>query len=115
MMKTKTARVGSSFDDFLAEDGMLQAAEARAIKRVVSWELREALKRHKFTKVTLARRMGTSRAALERLLDPGNISLTLSVLTKAAHALGKRVRVEFVDAPPSRHRAMKHGAELHVS
>jgi transcriptional regulator with XRE-family HTH domain len=101
--------VGSSFDDFLAEEEMLPAVEARAIKRVVAWELREALKRHGLTKAVLARRMHTSRAALDRLLDPGNVSLTLGVLTRAAHVLGKRVQVAFVKAPRRRGRAAERG------
>jgi len=57
--------------------------------------------------------MGSSRAALERLLDPGNVSLTLGVLTRAAHVLGKRVRVDFVDAPRGRRRSVEH-RELHA-
>jgi antitoxin HicB len=104
----KRASVGSSFDDFLAEERILPAVEARAIKRVVAWELREALKRHRFTKAALARRMHTSRAALDRLLDPHNVSLTLVGLTRAACVLGKRVRVDFVDAPRSWRRSPEH-------
>jgi antitoxin HicB len=106
----KRASVGSSFDDFLSEERMRPAVEARAIKRVVAWELREALKRQGLTKAVLARRMHTSRAALDRLLDPGNVSLTLGVLTRAAHVLGKRVRVDFVDAPRRRRRSTDHEA-----
>ena len=92
----KRASVGSSFDDFLAEEGMLPAVEARAIKRVVAWELREALKRHGLTKTVLARRMHTSRAALDRLLDPSNTSVTLATLNRAAKALGRKLKIELV-------------------
>ena len=108
----KRATVGSAFDDFLAEEEMLPTVEARAIKRVVAWELSQALKRHNLTKVRLARRMRTSRAALDRLLDPTNSSLTLGVLTRAAHVLGKRVRITFVNAPRCRHPAAERRTRL---
>jgi antitoxin HicB len=104
MKKTRTAQVGSSFDAFLVEEGIHLAVEARAIKRVITWQLREAMKRHKLTKALLARNMSTSRSELDRLLDPDNVSLTLKNLAKAATALGKRVRVEFVDASAARSR-----------
>jgi len=104
MKKAKTAQVGSSFDDFLAEEGILEGVEARAIKRVIAWQLEKAMKRQRVTKALLAKSMSTSRSELDRLLDPDNVSLTLKNLAKAATALGKRVRVEFVDASAARSR-----------
>lgn len=96
-MKKKSHHAGSSFDDFLTEEGVLQDVEARAIKRVIVWQLDESMKRAKLTKADLAKQMSTSRSALDRLLDPDNPSLTLGSLAKIAVALGKRVRVELVD------------------
>ena len=101
-MKKKSRHVGSSFDDFLAEEGVLRDVEARAIKRVIAWQLDESMKHAKVTKADLAKQIGTSRSALDRLLDPENPSLTLGSLTKVAAALGKRVHVELVDEGPGR-------------
>ena len=96
-MKKKSRHVGSSLDDFLAEEGILQDAEGRAIKRVIAWQLDESMKHAKLTKADLAKQMGTSRSALDRLLDPENPSLTLGSLAKVAAVLGKRVHVELID------------------
>jgi DNA-binding Xre family transcriptional regulator len=101
-MKKKSRHVGSSFDDFLAGEGILSDVEGRAIKRVIAWQVDELMKHAKITKADLAKQMRTSRAALDRLLDPENASLTLGSLAKVAAALGKRVHVEFVDEPPAR-------------
>ena len=101
-MKKKSRHVGSSFDDFLAEEGILQDVEVRAIKRVIAWQLDDLMKHAKLTKADLAKQMSTSRSALDRLLDPENPSLTLGSLAKVAAALGKRVHVELVDAAPGR-------------
>lgn len=100
--KTGTARVGSSFDDFLAEEGILGDVQARAIKRVIALKLQEAMKVQQVTKAVLAKHMSTSRAGLSRLLDPDNLSLTLRNLTRATAALGKQVTVSIEDAPRAR-------------
>lgn len=86
--------IGSSFDDFLDEEGLLADAEAIATKRVIAFQLRELMKEQKLSKVQLAKRMKTSRSALERLLDPDNPSTTLLTLERAAKALGKSIRIE---------------------
>ncbi len=86
--------IGSSFDDFLEEEGILAEAEAVAVKRVIAFQLREKMEEQKLTKTQLAKRMGTSRSSLERLLDPDNTSVTLLTLERAAKALGKRIRIE---------------------
>ncbi|MBI5427129.1 MAG: XRE family transcriptional regulator [Nitrospinae bacterium] len=90
--------IGSRLDDLLEEDGTLAVAEALAVKRVLAWQMKEAMARKKMTKTALARKMKTSRAALDRLLDSGNTSVTLLTMNKAAGVLGKRLRVELVNA-----------------
>ncbi|MFV1972644.1 MAG: helix-turn-helix domain-containing protein [Thiohalobacterales bacterium] len=85
---------GSTLDGFLDEEGILAEAEAVAIKRVLAFQLAEIMQQQKLTKTQLARRMKTSRSALERLLDPENASVTLLTLERAARALGRRIKVE---------------------
>ena len=93
-MKTNR-HMGSSFDDFLSKEGLLADAEAVAIKRVVAFQVAQMMKKQRISKTVMARRMKTSRSALDRLLDPENGSVTLQTLERAAQALGKRLRVEF--------------------
>lgn len=88
--------LGSDFDDYLAEEGILAEAEAVAIKRVIAYQVAQLMDEQNITKTEMAERMKTSRAALNRLLDPGNKSVTLQTLESAALALEKRLRVEFV-------------------
>lgn len=89
---------GSSFDSFLEEEGILEEVESIAIKRVIAWQLSEAMKAGKITKKKMAERLGTSRSQLDRLLDPENNAVHLQTIAKAARAVGKRLRVEMVDA-----------------
>ena len=89
---------GSSFDSFLEEEGILDEVEAAAIKRILAWQLAEAMKAGKISKKTMAERMGTSRSQLDRLLDPENSAIHLQTITRAARALGKRLRMEMIDA-----------------
>jgi len=88
----KNEHLGSSFDDFLTEEGLLAEAEAVAIKRVIAFQLEQLMKEQNLTKTEMSRRMNTSRAALDRLLDPANPSVTLQTLDRAARALGKRLQ-----------------------
>ena len=90
--------VGSSFDDFLAEQGILGAVSAVALKRVVAWEVARIMAEKSLSKAEMARRMKTSRAAIDRLLDPANPSVTLQTLDRAAAALGRRLEVRLVEA-----------------
>ncbi len=83
--------VGSNFDDFLSEEKLLEEAEAVAVKRVLAFQIKEMMEAQNLTKAEMARRMQTSRAALERLLDPENRSVTLNTMDKAARSLGKRL------------------------
>ncbi|MCP4617720.1 MAG: XRE family transcriptional regulator [Bradyrhizobium sp.] len=94
--KAKKGRVGSSFDDFLKEDGIYESVTARAIKRVLARQLSELMRREDISKTELASRMKTSRAQLDRLLDPENESVTLGTLARAAQAVGRNLRMELV-------------------
>lgn len=90
----KKKNIGSNFDDFLGEEKTLEQAQAVAIKRVIAYQITEEMKIRKLSKTEMADKMRTSRAALERLLDPANSSVTLSTLERAASALGKKLKVE---------------------
>ena len=92
----KKGAVGSTFDDFLKEDGTYEATQAVAIKRVLAWQIGQAMERKHITKAEMARRMDTSRSQLDRLLDPESNSVTLETLTRAARAVGRQVKVELV-------------------
>jgi DNA-binding Xre family transcriptional regulator len=89
---------GSSFDSFLEEEGILDEVEVVAIKRVIAWQLAEAMKAGKISKKAMAERLGTSRSQLDRLLDPENSAVHLKTIANAAKAVGKRLRLEMVDA-----------------
>ncbi|MFY9852796.1 MAG: helix-turn-helix transcriptional regulator [Terracidiphilus sp.] len=89
---------GSSFDSFLEEEGILDEVETVAIKRVIAWQLAEAMKAGKISKKAMAERMGTSRSQLDRLLDPENSAVQLQTIARAARAVGKRLRMEMVNA-----------------
>jgi antitoxin HicB len=95
-MYMKAQNIGSSFDDFLAEEALLDGATAVAVKRVIAWKIAQEMKAQKITKTRLAEKMHTSRAALNRLLDDNDSSLTLTTLVSAAAALGKKVKIELV-------------------
>ena len=86
--------IGSDFHDFLEEDGLLEEATAVAVKRYIAFELAKKMTEKNLSKSEMARRMETSRSALDRLLDPGNSSVTLQTLQSAAQALGGRLKVE---------------------
>ena len=83
-----------SVASFLREEGLFEEASARAIKEVLVFQIQNAMKREGLAKVDMARRMATSRAALDRLLDPENGSVTLATLFRAASALGSELKVE---------------------
>lgn len=90
--------IGSRFDDFLAEEAMLEDATAVGLKRVIAWQIAEEMKAQQITKTELAKRMHTSRAALNRLLDEADPSLTLTTLASAAAALGRKINIQFAAA-----------------
>ena len=88
---------GSSFDCFLEQEGIREDVEAVAIKRVLAWQLEQAMQKQRKTKQAMARQLHTSRSQLDRLLDPRNVSVTLDTITRAARALGKRVIIRVAD------------------
>ena len=93
MAKRKNQHVGSDFDDFLAEEGLLEDAELVAVKRVLAHQITEHMKAQSISKVEMAKRMATSRSALDRLLEPDNPAGTLQTLGRAAHAVGARLEI----------------------
>jgi hypothetical protein len=95
-MNKRNKHIGSSLEDFLREEGVLEETRAVALKETLAWQVQQAMEKEKISKVEMARRMKTSRAALDRLLDPGNASVTLETLTRAAHAVGRNLRIELV-------------------
>ena len=90
----KNKHIGTSFDDFLQEEGLLAATEATAVKRVIAYQVEKEMAERQISKSALARMMQTSRSALDRLLDPENASVTLLTLESVAHALGKKLKVQ---------------------
>jgi DNA-binding Xre family transcriptional regulator len=96
-MEKQHPHIGSSLDDLLSEDGTLERVNARAAKRVLAWQFARAMEAKNISKTAMSERMGTSRASLDRLLDPDNGSVTLTTLERAAAAVGKRLRIELVD------------------
>jgi DNA-binding phage protein len=101
-MKTKSTppfdHSGSSFDSFLEEEGIPEEVEVVAIKRVIAWQLLETMKMQGITKRAMAERMGTSRTQLDRLLDPDNGAVHLKTIARAARVIGKKLRLDMVDA-----------------
>jgi antitoxin HicB len=89
---------GSTFDSFLEEEGIREDVEAVAIKRVLAWQLEQAMQEQQKTNQAMAKQLHTSRSQLDRLLDPQNVSVTLDTITRAARALGKRVILRVADA-----------------
>ena len=87
----KQKHLGSKFEDFLAEEGILEECRAAAIKFKISHELEKAMTQKRLTKAEIAKRLKTSRTGVDRLLDPENTSITLNTMAKVAHLLGKRI------------------------
>lgn len=96
---------GSTFDSFLEEENLLEEIEAVAMKRVIAWQLLEAMKLKHVTKKEMARHLKTSRSQIDRLLDPEYVEISLETVSKAARAVGKRIQVQFVDASPAKRKA----------
>ena len=96
--KTKNPHDGSTLDDFLKEEGLFDEVQATALKRAFALKLADLMEEKQMNKTSLAGQMRTSRAALDRLLDPANTSVTLGTLTRAAWALGRKVKIELVPA-----------------
>jgi predicted XRE-type DNA-binding protein len=86
----------STLDDFLADEGKLEAFQAVAIKEVLAWQIEEAMKAEKLSRKRMAEKMGTSRSQISRLLDPKDGNVTLATLQRAAEIVGRKVRIELV-------------------
>lgn len=97
-LRRKIDHSGSTFDSFLEQEGIREEVEAVAIKRILAWQFEQAMRKQQKTKQAMARQLHTSRSQLDRLLDPGNVSVTLDTITRAARALGKRVVIRVTDA-----------------
>lgn len=93
-MKKRNKHIGSSFEDFLKEDGHANETNALAIKRVLAWQLEEAMKQDHMSKNQMAKAMSTSRSQLDRILDPNNNRIQLDTIIKAAQVLGRELRIE---------------------
>jgi DNA-binding Xre family transcriptional regulator len=98
MSGKKNPREGSTFESFLEEAGILEEVNASAMKQLLALRLAETMRKQKISKAAMAKRMRTSRAQLDRLLDPENQSVTLLTMSKAASALGKRLFIHLDDA-----------------
>jgi plasmid maintenance system antidote protein VapI len=92
----KKKYIGDSFDSFLKEEGILEDVTDAAVKRVLAFQIQNAMKNEHLTKTEMAKKMSTSRAALNRLLEPRNDSVTLETLKKAASVVGKKIKLELV-------------------
>lgn len=88
-----TSHIGSSFEDFLTAEGIAEDVSAHAIKRVLAWLVEQAMRAQGITKVDMARRMKTSRAQLDRLLDPSNDKVQLDTVHRAAVAVGRKLQI----------------------
>lgn len=95
-MKFKRKHIGSSLEDFLQEENILESATAKAVKGVIAWQLAEEMQVKRMTKQRLADLMRTSRAQVDRILDPEKGNVTIETLQRAALLLGRRVRLELV-------------------
>ena len=95
-MIAKNKYIGSDFDTFLEEEGIKEDTEIIALKRVISFQLQETMKKLHISKTMMAKKMNTSRSAVNRLFDPENESITLQTLNKAASVLGKKLKIELV-------------------
>jgi len=91
--------IGSSFSDFLSEQGIRNEVETSAIKRVLAWQFEEAMKKQEKSKRVLARQLKTSRSQVDRLLDPNNTGVSIETVARAADALGKELVFELRDRP----------------
>ena len=95
-MKIEAKNRGTHLDDVLREDGILEEVTSKAVKSVLAWRIAQEMKEKKLSKIKMAEAMKTSRAQLDRLLDPKSGNVTLATMQKAANAVGKSLRVELV-------------------
>lgn len=96
MMVSNRTRLGSTFESWLDEHGIREDVTTAAVKAVIAEQLAAEMKAHSLTKTAMAERMQTSRAQLDRLLDPDNAGVTLETLQRAARVLGRQIKIELV-------------------
>jgi antitoxin HicB len=94
----KNPHFGSSLEDLLEAEGLLEEATEHAIKAVVAWQLKASMERQHLTKAALARQLHTSRSQIDRVLDPNNDDVSVATLRKVAKAVGQKLRLELVAA-----------------
>lgn len=94
--KRKAAVSDETFDEFLSEQGLLEACEDHAVKELIAEQIAAAMAEQGLTKVEMASRMKTSRRQLDRLFDPAVASVTLDTLRRAASAVGRSLRIDLV-------------------
>jgi antitoxin HicB len=97
-VRNRNPHSGRNFDEFLREEGILEDVQAAALKRALALKLADIMERKRIKKSAIAKQMRTSRAALDRLLDPANTSVTLATLTRAARAVGGKIKIELIAA-----------------
>jgi len=90
--------IGSSFEDFLKEEGIFEEITTQAVKRVLAWQISEIMKAKGISKIEMAKRMQTSRSQLDRFLDPNNDKVLLETVQRAAAAIGKRLSISLEEA-----------------
>lgn len=95
-MRNANRDTGSSLDDYLREEGILEEARSRAIKDAIAFQLQQTMKMENISKVEMARRMQTSRATLDRFLAPGSAPVNLLTLFRAARAIGRVLRINLI-------------------
>jgi hypothetical protein len=93
-MTRRSKHIGSSFESWLEEEGILESATAKAVKSVVARQLASEMQRHKISKKRLAEMMKTSRGQVDRILDPEKGNVTIETLQRAAAVVGRRLRLE---------------------
>ena len=96
MAQKQQGKIGSSFDGFLAEEGILATCEERAVKQILADQIKAAMEKESLTRSAMAQRMQTSRRALDRLLDPANTGVTLHTMQRAAAAIRRQLRLELI-------------------
>ena len=96
--KTRNKHRGSSLRDFLKEEGLLAEVEAAALKRALALRVADLMKQRDFNKTKMAAEMRTSRAAINRIRDPENTSVTLTTLNRVARSLGRKLKIELIPA-----------------
>jgi len=94
--RIEKGRIGQSFDDFLKEQGRHEKSTNQAVKRVLAYQLEAAMRAQLLSKTAFAKKLKTSRAQLDRLLDPDNTHVTLDALARAANAVGRKLKLELI-------------------